>query len=92
MAAGDLQYFQNAAVVHAQALKKVVTQARELRAFWDKLALPGGDTAQAPLINTDLINYATLCSTLQDYCNNLPIVAGDREAIIERIATRAVSQ
>lgn len=91
MAAGDLQYFQNAAVVHAQNLKKLITQAKELRAFWDKMALPGSDTAQAPLANADLANYATLCSVLQDFADNAAVSAGDRRSVMERIATKPIS-
>lgn len=92
MAVGDLQYFQNAAVVHAQQLKKLVTQAKELRAYWDKLSLPGSETAQAPLVNNDLSNYATLCSVLQDLVDNVAVSAGDRRSVIERVAIRPISQ
>ncbi len=93
MAAGDLQNFQASAVLHAQSLKKLITQAKELRAFWDKLNLSGSsDSAAAPLINNDLANYATLCSALQDFSDNIAVAAGDRRGIFERIASTPVSK
>ena len=93
MAAGDLQRFQTDAVVHAQNLKKLVTQAKELRAFWDKLNLTASsDNAQAPLLGSDLANYATLCSSLQDFSDNIAVAAGDRRGIFERIATTPISK
>ena len=92
MAAGDLVIFQSAAVNHAQSLKRLITQAKELRAFWDKIALPGAETATAPLSNTDLANYATLCNVLQDLMDNVAVTAGDRRAILERVATLPVTR
>lgn len=91
MATGDLALFQSAAVAHAKLLKKIVTEAKELRAFWDKTALPGIENATAPLANADLINYATLCSVLQDFCDSVAVSAGDRRQVIERIATNPIS-
>jgi|SRR6266853_2682438 len=92
MASGDLAKFQNSSIIHAQNLKKIITQAKELRAFWDKLALVSSpDTAAAPLLNSDLANYATLLQTLQDFADNVAVTAGDRRAIFERIATTPIS-
>lgn len=88
---GDLASFQSAAQAHAKLLKKLVTEARELRAFWDKMALPGAETATGPLSNTDLTNYATLCSTLQDFNDNVLVPAADRRGVIERLATNPIS-
>ena len=93
MASGDLQYFHNAAVVHAQNVKKLVSQAKELRAFWDKLDLFNSlDTAQAPLVNNDLSNYASFCSVLQDLMDNVAVAAADRRGVVERVATTPVSK
>lgn len=91
MATGDLAKFQDAATQHAKMFKKLVTEGKELRAFWDKLALPGAETATSPLINTDLANYATFCSILQDFCDNVAVSAADRRQVIERIATNPIS-
>ena len=91
MASGDLAKFQNSATILAQNLKKVITQAKELRSFWDKIGLPGTETAALPLTNTDLTNFATLLQTLQDFSDNIAVTAGDRRAIFERVATTPVS-
>lgn len=91
MAVGDLAQFQTAAAAHAKLLKKLITEAKELRSFWDKIGLPGTESATAPLANADLTNYATFCTTLQDMVDNVAVAAGDRRAVIERLATNPIS-
>lgn len=91
MATGDLAKFQAAAQDHARMMKKVLDQAREIRTYWDKLGLPGGEVATTPLVNNDLINYATFCSILQDLADNVQVSAGDRRAVIERVASTPIS-
>lgn len=91
MATGDLAQFQTAAMAHAKILKKLITEAKELRAYWDKLGLPGSEAATAPLVNNDLINYATLCGILQDLADNVAVAAADRRGVIERLATNPIS-
>ena len=90
MAAGDLAVFQTAAVEHARAFKRALHEAKMLLDLWDKLALPGSETAAAPLSNTDLTNYATLCAVLQDLADNVAVTAADRRGVIERVGTIAV--
>lgn len=90
MATGDLAIFQTAAVLHAKRLKLLVEDARQLRAYWDKLALPGTESATAPLSNTDLTNYATLASALQNLMDGTLVTAADRRGVMERVATTAV--
>lgn len=90
MATGDLAIWQAAAVLNAQRLKFLVAEAKQLRATWDKLALPGTETAAAPLANTDLSNYATLLNVLQDFMDNVSVAAADRRGVMERVATRPV--
>jgi hypothetical protein len=91
MATGDLAQFQTAATAHAKLLKKVITEAKELRSYWDKLGLPGAENAAAPLSNADLTNYATLCSMLQDFSDSVAVAAADRRGVIERLATNPIS-
>lgn len=91
MATGDLALFQSAAQAHAKMLKKLVTEAKELRSFWDKMALPGSETATLPVANADLANYATFCGALQDLFDNVAVPAADRRAVIERVATNPIS-
>ena len=90
MATGDLAAFQTAAIAHAQKLKFLVAEARQLRAYWDKLGLPGSESATTPLATADLTNYATLVGVLQDLMDNVAVSAGDRRGVMERVATRAV--
>ena len=88
---GDLAFFQTAAVLHAARLKQLVSDAKALRAYWDKIGLPGVESATNPLTNNDLANYATLLSTLQDYMDNVAVSAGDRRGVMERVATKPVT-
>ena len=90
MATGDLAIFQTAAVQHAQRLKLLLEDARMLRAYWDKLGLPAGESATAPLATADLTNYATLAGVLQDLMDNVAVSAADRRGVMERVATKAV--
>ena len=92
MAAGDLAVFQTAAVEHAKKVKQLMHEAKMLRNYWDKIGLPGTETATAPLANADLINYATLCSALQDFADNVAVLPGDRRGVIERVATTAITR
>ena len=89
-ATGDLAVFQTAAVLHAQRLKVLISDAKQLRAYWDKVGLPGAESATAPLATADLTNYATLLSTLQDMMDNVAVSAGDRRGVMERVATKGV--
>lgn len=86
----DLESFQTAATLHAQRLKALTADAKQLRAHWDKLGLPGAASAAAPLTNDDLANYATLCSVLQDFMDNVSVSAGDRRGVMERVASKPV--
>ena len=90
MASGDLAVFQTAATLHAQRLKMLISDAKQLRACWDKLGLPAGESATAPLATNDLTNYATLAGVLQDLMDNVAVSAGDRRGVMERVATKAV--
>ena len=90
MATGDLAVFQTAATAHAQRLKILIADARQLRSYWDKLALPGAEAATAPLATADLTNYATLLGVLQDRMDNVAVAGGEGRGGMERVATRAV--
>lgn len=90
---GDLKQFRIAAVQHATDLKRLLTQAKELRDFWDKLNCVGSaDAVDAPLVKADLDNYATLLGALKDFADNVAVAAADRRGIIERVGTNPVSR
>ena len=93
MAIGDLKQFHIEAVLHAKNLKKLLNQGKELRDFWDKTdCLNNADAVGAPVVKNDLINYATLLEKLKDFADNVAVSAGDRRAVIERVATTPVSK
>jgi hypothetical protein len=93
MAAGDMKHFVSAAADLAKDIKRVTNKAKELRDFWDKLDLLNNDDAiELPLTKGDMTNMATLCTALQNFCDNVAVTAADRRQVIERVGTQPFSR
>lgn len=90
-AIGDLNVYQQAAILLARRMKDVVSEAKQLNDFWIKLNLGATtDIPAAPQDMNDLLLFQSFLGALANFMDNVAVTAGDRRQVIERMATAAV--